>query len=407
MPTAEMTEPRLGVTDESGCWPTALQELILQAALLRGQGAVDAWTRWKAAADLDALDFGTHRMLPLVYSNLRSQGLSDPILEKFKSVYRYYWYNNEILLNRAAANLKVLHQAGIQTLVLKGAALIPSYYRQRGLRPMQDCDIAVPHHQAQRAIAVLRQLGWTSCWELPPEQFISIRHSAPFVNAEGHMLDLHWGILWECWNRNQDAGFWSRAIPVTIGDQSTLALEPTDQLLHIIWHGARWNEVPPLRWVADAMMVLRAPEVGIDWQRLLDLVEFHHLGLFVHTSLEFLRAKLQAPIPEFVLDRLQAMPVSPIERFGYRMLTEPLAASPTNKEILRVLRYEYLWLTSDLPASRKPLEFATWLQFRWKVDRRWKTPFILLANAARRMGRQLMRLARPGLLRSPATPANG
>jgi len=404
MLTAEITEPRLGITNESGCSPTALQELALQAALLEGSAARDAWAEWKSTADLDSLDFGTHRLLPLIYRNLRTQGLSDPVLQKFKSVYRYYLYNNEVILHRSAAVLKVLREAGIQTMVLKGAALVSLYYPQRGLRPMQDCDIAVPRSQALAAMATLRRLGWTSLWELAPEEFVSVRHSAPFANADGHMLDLHWGILYECWNRNQDAAFWRRSIPVTICDQPTCTLEPTDQLLHIIWHGARWNGVPPIRWIPDAMMVLRG-SADIDWQRFLRLTEFHHLELFVHRSLEWLRTRLGAPVPQFVLDKLQSLPVPPVEQFGYRIFTEPIE-TPTNKEILQMLHYEYLWLTSDVPLFHRPFVFLRWLQLKWKVDRLWKTPFILLGNAARRTAKQLKPTASASWLRSLLRPAN-
>jgi len=401
-----MTEPRLGITNESGCWPTAVQELALQAALLEGYGARNAWAAWKAVADLDALDFGIHRLLPLIYHNLRAQGLSDPVLDKFKSVYRYYLYNNEIILHRAAAILKALRDAGIQTMVLKGAALIPLYYQKRGLRPIQDCDIAVPQSHVFAAMATLRGLGWTSTWELAPEQFVTIRHSAPFVNPEGHTLDLHWGILYECWNRNQDAAFWKRSIPVTICDQPTWALEPTDQLLHIICHGARWNEVPPIRWIADAMMVLRGP-AEIDWQRFLRLCEFHHLNLFVHHSLEWLRTRLDAPIPQFVLNQLQSLPVPPIEQFGYNLMTQPPLEGPTNKEIFRTLRYEYLWLTSDVPIFRKPFIFLHWLQYRWKIGQLWQTPLVLLSSAVARIAKQLRtRLARASCLKITTHPAN-
>jgi len=54
------------------------------------------------------------------------------------------------------------HRAGIQTILLKGAALILLHYKDPGLRPMVDFDILVPAGKAAAAIKVLTELGWTS-----------------------------------------------------------------------------------------------------------------------------------------------------------------------------------------------------------------------------------------------------
>src|SRR5215469_14327441 len=87
-------DSRIGITDESGCWPTPLQELLLRAAVMRGPVAVEAWGKWKHTVNIEAVDFGSHRMLPLLYRNLLRHGISDPLLARLKSAYRYYWYQN-------------------------------------------------------------------------------------------------------------------------------------------------------------------------------------------------------------------------------------------------------------------------------------------------------------------------
>src|SRR5829696_4831997 len=115
--------------EESGCWPTRTQELILRAALLGRSEAIDAWNQWKQNANLDEFDAGSHRMIPQLYRNLRNHGVEDPLLETFSAINSYYLQRNEMLMGKASQVLEAFHEAGIPTIVLKGAALIQLYYK--------------------------------------------------------------------------------------------------------------------------------------------------------------------------------------------------------------------------------------------------------------------------------------
>lgn len=382
---------QLGITDESGCWPTPTQELLLRAAVLRGPESVKAWQEWRNTADLDALDFGSHRMLPQLYRNLLDHGVSDPILPTLQSVYRYYWYKNEVLLNRGAVLVKSLHKAGIRTMVLKGAALIPLYYRDVGLRPAQDLDFAVPIRQATPAMTILGEAGWRPLVR-SPQRLLGIRHSTPYRNSQGQVLDLHWRVLYDCWNWTRDEGFWARSVTTMIGDQRAGALDPTDQLFHTCAHGIQWNEVPPIRWIADAMMILRVASAEIDWERFLQLTATHHLSLPIYDGLGYLQRMFQAPVPPEVLEKILRMPVTEIHRLGYRIMTQPIG-QPTTGEILRKLRYEYLRLTSGSPIWRKPQLAVKWLQFKWNFESQWhvasRLPYRALSHVGRRMAKRV------------------
>ena len=62
----------------SGCWPSLQQLLLLRAALWQGAAALAAWSEWADSADLDRIDNGSQRLLPLVYANLHALGLEHP-----------------------------------------------------------------------------------------------------------------------------------------------------------------------------------------------------------------------------------------------------------------------------------------------------------------------------------------
>ncbi|HEX8291585.1 MAG TPA: nucleotidyltransferase family protein, partial [Pyrinomonadaceae bacterium] len=111
------------------CWPDPGQELLLRAALLRGDDALRAWRQWKRGNDVNEIDTGSYRLLPLLYANLREAACEDELTGLLKGVYRNAWYKNQLLFHHAAAVLSFLRRAGVETIVLKGIALTRLYYR--------------------------------------------------------------------------------------------------------------------------------------------------------------------------------------------------------------------------------------------------------------------------------------
>ena len=128
---------------KGGFWPTRHQELLLQACLLQGKEALDAWCKWKSTTDVDRLDIGSLRLMPLLYRNLQAHGVEDNLMNKFKGVYRFTLYKNHMLLHNMANVLAGFYDTGIQAMVLKGVALTLLHYRDYGLRPMEDLDVLI------------------------------------------------------------------------------------------------------------------------------------------------------------------------------------------------------------------------------------------------------------------------
>lgn len=373
----------IAVNNEAGCWPTPTQELLLRAALLQGEPALQSWNEWRRKVNIDVIDYGSHRMVPQLYRNMQRHGVKDPLMERLKGVYRYYLYKNEILLHRIGSLLTAFEDAGIQTLVLKGAALIQLYYRESGLRPMLDADVLVHADQAEQAMEVLSGLNWQSRYTRP-QMRIPIIHSTPFEDGGGRQMDLHWHLFWECFNAKDDDEFWKNAVPIQISGARTLALGPADQLLHTCWHGARWNEVPPIRWVADALAILGSSAAEIEWSGLLKKAQRHRIVLPVKDSLEYLKKKFDAPVPDAVLASLSAVRISAIERESYEVTLNPMA-SPTTGKILRMLYYDYRWLSSSTSARFKTLAFAKHMQAKWNIDRLWHVPLYMSMRMVRRI----------------------
>ncbi|MCK4817484.1 nucleotidyltransferase family protein, partial [bacterium] len=221
---------------KGGFWPTRHQELLLQACLLQGKEALDAWSKWKLTADVDQLDKGSLRLIPLLYRNLQAHGVEDDLMNKFKGVYRFTLYKNHMLLHNMANVLAGFYDTGIQAMVLKGVALTLLHYKDYGLRPMSDFDVLIHEKDVTTAINILRNLHWKPWQRLPKvftAEYLSSTKGCAFNNDRGEGLDLHWHVLLECCYKNADKDFWDGAVQTRSSDFPVFALNPTDQLLHV------------------------------------------------------------------------------------------------------------------------------------------------------------------------------
>ncbi|HVY55696.1 MAG TPA: nucleotidyltransferase family protein, partial [Thermodesulfobacteriota bacterium] len=145
-----------------GCWPTPSQELLLKACLMNGGAAAEAFQEWKAASDVNTVDPGSYRLFPLLYRNLESGGVDDPLMNIFRWVYERTRSNNGALYERLSSLLSELDARGMPAILVKGTALALLYYPDYGLRPMMDADILVPTSRAREAMEIITALGWRS-----------------------------------------------------------------------------------------------------------------------------------------------------------------------------------------------------------------------------------------------------
>jgi hypothetical protein len=361
------------ITDSTGgCWPTPLQELLLKATLLKTNVALQAWEEWHGQAGLETLDNGSYRLLPLTYRNLQSLGYQDPVLMKLKGISRRAWCENHLVFRRMAPVLAELHHAGISTLLLKGAALTLLHYQDFGVRPMQDLDILVPEERALDAVALLESQGWTR-GTLPAvklgEFFLSYRQSADFTREPQERIDLHWHVMFQACHREADQLFWEASVPVEFEGIATRALCPTDQLVHACVHGVAWNDIPPLRWVADACCVLESS--AIDWQRLLMIAATCQVVPPLRDALRYLVNTVSASVPAEVLQKLESMPVTPTEQLEYQFYLKQLG-TPGMRQTVQALYPQYCRTVQGKSWFTRLVGVPIFLQHYWNLDRPWQ-----------------------------------
>jgi hypothetical protein len=253
---------------------TGQQELQLRAALLPGEAGMDAAREWLAQGDIGRVNEGSRRLLPLLYHNLKASQAVDPLLAsklpQLRRIHLEYWSENQKLFHRTARILRWIEEQGVPAIVLKGVAVAALHYQDIALRPMADFDVLVPSEMAPQLVRRLRDSGWEPCWNpvesIETAYFFRYRNALNMIHPELGEVDLHWHVLSDMAGPDADAVFWQRAVPLRIKDVETKALCATHNLLHACVHGAKANVVTPLRWVADAMTILRS--AAIDWAHL-------------------------------------------------------------------------------------------------------------------------------------------
>jgi hypothetical protein len=294
-------------------WPSAEQELLLTAALGDGAPSVNAFREWQARVDL-MREFHPEvvRLLPLVYANMQRQGVDDPVMARLKGAYRRSWYDTNRLFHTVQPAIAALTSAGINVLLLKGAPLAIDYYGNAAHRPMGDVDLMVSRCDLDAALKVLRSAGWRMGTPLADD--LRFRHAVQCLGPDGGEMDVHWHVVFEAASDDADRALLAASEPVVFLGSQVQQLDPTSLLFLVLVHGVRWNEQTPVRWIPDAMMILRCRGAAIDWDRLVAFAQARRLTHRLGLGLEYLVRTLDAPVPSAVVQRLRTGRISRLER---------------------------------------------------------------------------------------------
>lgn len=379
--------------------PTPPQRELLRAALLPDGRAVDAWARWRALGV--ALDPGSERLLPLVAERLATlDAPTDALLLRAREARQRARFKGVLLLRDASDWVKTLAARGVATLALKGLALALRYYRDFGLRPMDDIDLLVRPDDVPEALACLYALGLEpteripmACWPPRPGApnlgTAAVTHGCGFVThaprtpggrpePEARQLDLHWAALSTNCTHRADERFWEAATPLELhGGIRTLALSPAHELVHVLGHGLRWNSLPSIRWVADAARVIASG--AVDWEAFVVEVEQRGLALGVGPALAHL-ATYEIAVPAEVVSRVDRLEVRWRDRLRLAHARWPW----DQRKPSGVIAFDALRFVEGLPLTEALRRLGRYARFRVAPDGRLcAAPRELYAKLAR------------------------
>lgn len=248
---------------------------LLRCATLQPSEALLEWEQLVRRVPVEDFDHHAQRLLSSVWVNLKkaSKNFSDE--PRLRGIHRRTWVHNKRLKGAAIGVLELLASVKIPTMVLKGLAYNEIFYLDSGMRPSWDFDIFVPLQQAEQALVLLEADGWVIKHDrhVPLERF---EHGATLVK-DGLELDLHWNLLREARNPEQDLPFWQEAVPIELDGCSTLTLSPNHQLFFLL---AIANREPEnlSRYLVDLFFFTRHSGQIFDLQHIREMLIERHIS---------------------------------------------------------------------------------------------------------------------------------
>jgi hypothetical protein len=219
---------------------------------------------------------------------------------------------NILIYDDLVRALRVLNDAGVPVIVLKGAALAETIYPNIAHRPMGDADLLVRPGDRDHARAAFEAAGYRFLPE-PEERFkpfdTCFTSEMAFRRGEGvdALIELHWELISAEWYRRTTAlkveALWERARPLRLEGAAAWQLSPEDTLIHLCVHlAAHAFHHPPAYNDIDHLLRAEAP---FPWDRFLERVADFRVRTPVYFALSAARKLEGAPVLDGILIRLK------------------------------------------------------------------------------------------------------
>lgn len=375
-------------------FPTAKEEMLLKLLLGESRDLAKDFEEWVREVPFDDIDYATMGLLPMLYLELHEK-IDHPLLKKIEGLYRLAWVKNQLLLKEVAPVLKEFSNAGIDVILLKGAALFLTAYKSPGARFVEDVDILIKDADLEKVSAILYAAGWMS--PMVPTESAPTHHSRrefPFTK-DGKRIDLHCVLFspdemlssWELLTIQGTghpmgyAALRERAQKVYLHEVPVWVPSPEDMMLHIIAHGAPLNVLRPFRWVIDAISIMRTST--IDWECVLARTTQFDLIPEMQYAFAYLRKTFSfKEIPEDFYQKLFALR-APRAHTHYYLMQANGKRSLFGNVLLAWYRYRVL----DPLGRTSPgfFSFTEFLRKNWGLTKKRDIPLFLLKRTYQRL----------------------
>ncbi len=234
-------------------------------------------------------------------------------------------------LRRSAAVLQLsrdelvrcLRASGVEPVVLKGAAVLDTLYREPVERDLDDLDILVPEGQVDRAAAALAEVGYAADPALPSAEVYRRHHfHLPLQHRGRPMVEVHWALSrpFSPFQLPAERVLAAAVIAPRPVDLALRVPRPEHLILHIVLQNLQESFSRLSRLVDLDRIAASSP--GLDWDLLTREARDGDLGPAVSLSLQLAKRVLGSPIPEAVIRDLRP---SRLARFHLAIL-EPVAS---------------------------------------------------------------------------------
>lgn len=224
------------------------------------------WTALPAQAN-------AHGLGPLLYHHLKAAGVSipQPVKRELQGLYLRHRHANQVRGRVLAEIVAAFEAAGLQALVLKGAALAHLVYPEPALRPMRDIDLLVRRAEARRAQQLLADLGFNAPVPAPeaPLPGKHLPNATRVVEGLTISVELHHN----CFNIGTPASLELDDLPASslracpVAGVTARTLPPEEMLWHLCLHLTLIGQPFRLIWLADIVGLAEHFAADINWGR--------------------------------------------------------------------------------------------------------------------------------------------
>ena len=298
-----------------------------------------------------------YELFPLLYAGLRAlgfPGVPDLVRSEWTKVFQFNAIRNELLAVELAGILRLLGDAGVPVMPLKGIALGESLYGDPALRVCGDIDVLVPERHAIEAFHLLVSRGYQPDFSQPRLLSLVLRYGKHCVlmredRMRAYQLELHSALFWGTQlERELLKQLWSDAVRKTFYGVPAFALSAEWEFLYLAAHASRHGWLS-LKWYADLDRICRRG--GVDWKNVSEKAKWLGWEAAVRSSLGACGFLFQTPLdPSFgATTTSHASRVPPSS--DVQVATEGLALLRLLKTPGRKLRYLAIRLLVPTPAE--------------------------------------------------------
>ncbi len=345
--------------------------LLLKSALLNGEDCINSWNNFLSNFNFEKTDPVCNKLSPLLYINLKKHKIETPLLAELKKIYNLTWYKNKLLFNKMFMAIEALTDTGIKSIPLKGMALTLAFYKDFGLRLMNDFDLLVPKEKIRGSVEILFKLEYYPLNNFNfQEKYLQINNSYTFIGKDGNEFDLHWHILFESCDSQTDEILSQNLLPTNVNNKIINVLSIENQLLQVIVHGLNNFTSSGFQWLADVIFLLQNFGGKITWTKLIANAEKLNLSLSLYIGFKFINYEIKPLIPEWVLNELNSINFTKNERRELEIKTR----GGGRRGHLYLLWYHYLRNKELKRFPAFPHYFLIFLQHKWSVRKIWLVP---------------------------------
>ena len=255
----------------------------------------------------------------------------------------------ELLQRKLEQTVRVLDDAGIPVLLLKGAGLALTVYGSFGDRLMSDLDLLVPDERSDEAYDLLTRDDWIP--QGPRERYRHHHHLPPLQHVGGSRirLELHTRLLPPGHPfRLDEGGFRERARALEVAGSRVAVPGLEDQALHLCMHFA-WSHTMRFSAWSTFRDLRKLDEAGLHWDELVRTARRARAASTCYWTLRLGRSLTHHPVPSGVLEALRP----PTSRVSLDLLERHLALQvlPTNRACPSIALGRALWVAAIRPGQ--------------------------------------------------------